>query len=61
MYLTSFDDSMYKKTVIPDLTLKKKSVYISVFLEIIYIYQFKKNDKGTPLDFIQKTQQNWIS
>ena len=61
MYLKSFDDGMYKKNVISDSTLKKKPVYISVFLEIIYIYQFWKNDKGTPFDFIQETRQNWIS
>ena len=52
MYLTSFDDSMYKKNCYPPFDFKKKTVYIFVFLEIIHTYQFWKNDKGTPLDSI---------
>ena len=53
MYLTSFHDGMYKKKNLR-FDAKKKPVYISVFLEIIYIYQFWKNDKGTPLILFKK-------
>ena len=65
--ITSFGRSIHERKIVnPNLPfkcqLRKKWFYIlSIYFEVINIYQFKKNDKGTPLDFIQKMQQTQIS
>ena len=52
-------------TIKPDVSVQNQILnlffFTRFFLAIIHIYQFWKNDKGTPFGFILKMQQNWIS
>ena len=41
--------------------MPRKSIAIGQIPFLIFLYQFWDNHKGTPLDFIQKMQQNRIS